>query len=158
MSTFTVTNELGPTRPEQIQHLMSGGPDHPIFMVNLLHFKDTATYEDGRETDLSGRDAYQIYGRGVADLLPVYGGALVFAADVTFLTLGQADQLWDEVAIAAYPNRKAMVAMSSSEAWRELSVHRTAGLQGQLNIETKLADMGNPDWLLKIAEATRLGG
>ncbi|HVV31706.1 MAG TPA: hypothetical protein VHC73_00655, partial [Vitreimonas sp.] len=63
-------------------------------------------------------------------------GRAIFAADVTFLSLGQADELWDEVAIAMYPQRGDMVRMSMSEEWRAISVHRSAGLKGQLNIET----------------------
>ena len=131
-----VTNEVMPTSAERINEMLEPGPDGPIFMVNLLKFKERAAYEDGRETDLSGRQAYEIYGRGVSQLLPTYGGKLVFAGDVTFLMLGQVEELWDEIAIAQYPNRGALVAMSSSEEWQALAVHRSAGLAGQLNIET----------------------
>ncbi len=59
-----------------------------------------------------------IYGRTVADILPKFGGKAVFAADVTFLSLGQVEELWDEVAIAMYPARADMVRMSLSEEWR----------------------------------------
>jgi len=55
---------------------------------------------------------------------------------VTFLALGQVEDLWDEVAIAMYPKRADLLQMSSSKAWQEISIHRTAGLAGQLNIET----------------------
>lgn len=79
-----------------------------------------------------------IYGRAVADILPKFGGRAVFAADVTFLSLGQVEELWDEVAIAMYPARADMVRMSMSDEWREAAVHRSAGLKGQLNIETVL--------------------
>ena len=131
-----VTNEVMPTSAERINEMLEPGPDGPIYMVNLLKFKEHAEYEDGRETDLTGRQAYELYGRGVAGLLPDYGGQIVFAGDVTFLMLGQVEELWDEIAIAQYPNRGALVEMSSSEEWRALAVHRTAGLAGQLNIET----------------------
>lgn len=131
-----VTNEVMPTSQERIQEMMQPGPDGPIYMVNLLKFKERAEYEDGRETDLTGYEAYQKYGRAVADLLPTYGGEFFFAADVTFLSLGQVEELWDEVAIAKYPDRAALLAMSTSDEWRAISVHRTAGLAGQLNIET----------------------
>jgi len=131
-----VVNEVMPTSPERIEQMMQPGPDGPIHMVNLLKFRARAEYEDGRETDLTGREAYQIYGRGVAELLPTYGGGVEFVGDVTFLALGQVDELWDEIAIATYPSRADLVAMSSSDEWRELAVHRTAGLAGQLNIET----------------------
>ena len=131
-----VVNEVMPTSQERIEAMMQPGPDGPIYMVNLLKFKEHAEYEDGRETDLTGYEAYQLYGQGVSKLLPTYGGELMFAADVTFLALGQVEELWDEVAIAKYPNRAALFAMSTSDEWRALAVHRTAGLAGQLNIET----------------------
>lgn len=137
---MNVVNEVFPSDPEQMKGLMSPGPKGPIFMVNLLKFKERAEYEDGRETNLTGRDAYMIYGRAVSELLPKFGGRVVFAADVTFLSLGRVEELWDEVAIGMYPDRAAMVRMSMSEEWRAIAVHRSAGLKGQLNIETVLSD------------------
>lgn len=131
-----VVNEVMPTSAERIEEMMQPGPDGPIYMVNLLKFKDKAEYEDGRETDLTGFEAYQLYGREVSQIIRDYGGEIQFAANVTFLSLGQVEELWDEIAIAKYPNRGALLAMSSSEEWRAASVHRTAGLAGQLNIET----------------------
>ena len=131
-----VINEVLPSSPEQIKEMQEVGPDGPIYMVNLLRFKDKADYEDGRNTDLSGRDAYQIYGLQVAKMIEGFGGEIVFVGDVTFLALGQIDELWHEVAIAKYPNRNALLQMSSSPEWNEISVHRSAGLEGQLNIET----------------------
>lgn len=151
-----VFNDVYPADPAQIEALREKGPDGPVFMVNLLKFKDRAEYEDGRATELTGRDAYQIYGRAVSELLPKFGGRVVFAADVTFLSLGRAEELWDEVAIAAYPDRGAMVRMSFSPEWREAAVHRTAGLKGQLNIETQLAlSEALPDWLVKLAHSIK---
>lgn len=135
-----VVNEVFPTDPAVVQELMKPGPDGPIFMVNLLKFKEKAEYEDGRASDLSGRDAYMIYGRAVTEILPKFGGKAIFAADVTFLSLGKAEELWDEVAIAMYPKRADMVRMSMSAEWQAAAVHRTAGLKGQLNIETVLQE------------------
>jgi len=131
-----VTNEVMPTSRERVGEMMEPGPDGPIYMVNLLKFKDHAEYEDGRTTDLSGREAYRIYGREVSKLIRGFGGEITFAGDVTFLALGQVEDLWDEVAIAKYPNRAALLDMSSSPEWQEIGVHRAAGLAGQLNIET----------------------
>ena len=131
-----VVNEVMPSSPERIQAMMEEGPEGPIYMINLLKFKEKAEYEDGRETDLSGYEAYQIYARAVADILPKFGGRGFFAGDVTFLALGQVEELWDEVAIAVYPRRADLLAMSSSPEWQAAAVHRTAGLAGQLNIET----------------------
>jgi uncharacterized protein (DUF1330 family) len=131
-----VTNEVLPTSAERIDEMMLPGPEGPIFMVNLLKFKDRAQYQDNRQGELTGREAYQIYGQAVSKLIGEYGGELVFHADVTFLALGQVEELWDEIAIAKYPNRAALLAMSTSQEWRDATVHRTAGLAGQLNIES----------------------
>ena len=131
-----VINEVLPTSSERIKEMMEPGPKGPIYMINLLKFKEHAEYEDGRDTQLTGYEAYQIYGKGVAELLPKYGGEVFFMGDVTFLSLGQVEELWDEVAIAKYPDRGSLVQMTSSEEWQALAVHRAAGLAGQLNIET----------------------
>jgi len=131
-----VVNQLYPTEPGQIEKMMEPGPQGPIVMVNLLKFKARADYPDGRDTDLSGRDAYMIYGRAVSQLVAEHGGRVLFAGDVTHLTIGKVEDLWDEVALVEYPNRAALVAMSTSAAYQEIAAHRSAGLQGQLNIET----------------------
>ena len=87
----------------------------------------------------------------MTDILPKFGGRAVFAADVNFLSLGRVEELWDEVAIAVYPDRGSMVRMSFSPEWREAAVHRTAGLKGQLNIETVLSPALSPDWMKTLA-------
>jgi uncharacterized protein (DUF1330 family) len=52
------------------------------------------------------------------------------------LALGTVEDLWDQVAIAKYPSRQAMVDMMMSEEYNAIHAHRDAGLAGQLNIET----------------------
>jgi uncharacterized protein (DUF1330 family) len=148
-----VFNELWPATPEQMEAMAAPGPDGPIYMVNLLKFRERAAYEDGRSCDLSGRDAYQIYARAVVELLPRFGGQAIFAGDVTHLSLGRVEDLWDEIAIARYPRRSDMVRMSMSAKWRAIAVHRSAGLAGQLNIETVAAAEAGPDLLARMAGA-----
>jgi uncharacterized protein (DUF1330 family) len=130
-----VINSVVPNQ-EQIEGFFQPGPDGPIYMVNLLKFKDKAVYEDGRATNLTGREAYDIYGAGVSVLLKEFGGAVMFAADVERLMLGEVEELWDEVAIAMYPSRKAMLDMMQSPTMEAIMTHRAAGLSGQLNLET----------------------
>jgi uncharacterized protein (DUF1330 family) len=119
-------------------------PGGPIVMVNLLKFRDQARYPDGRDADLSGREAYMRYGRAVVPLLHAVGGRVLYTGDVTFLTLGAVEELWDEVALAEYPSRAALLQMATSPEYQEIAVHRDAGLAGQLNIET----VPNPPALL----------
>ena len=136
-----VKNSVYPNEA-QMQGFMQPGPDGPIYMVNLLKYKDVAEYEDGRETHLTGRQAYEIYAGAVAELLVEFGGGVVFAGDVSRLMLGEVEDLWDEVTIAMYPSRKAMLGMMMSPTMQEIGQHRAAGLQGQLNIETTTMDFG----------------
>ena len=131
-----VENKVIPSE-EQMKGCVEGDIDSPISMLNLLKFKDKAEYEDGRTTDLTGREAYQIYALAVAKLVENTGGKVLFGAEVSRLMLGEVEELWDTVAIAQYPSRRKMLEMMMSPEYAEISVHRTAGLKGQLNIETK---------------------
>jgi len=138
-----VRNALYPVSVDQKKGMFEPGPAGPIVMVNLLKFRDRAVYEDGRPCDLTGREAYALYGASVGQMITAYGGRILFVGDVTWLAIGEVDRLWDEVALAQYPDRAALTAMSTSAEWRAISVHRAAGLEGQLNIETVM-----PAWLV----------
>ena len=129
-----VNNKVTPSEA-QMQGFLEQGHDEPIYMLNLLKFKERAEYEDGRDSDLTGEQAYGIYGQAVADLLVKVGGAPVFSASVERLMLGEVEDLWDSAAIAMYPSRQAMLIMISLPEYQEIAVHRSAGLEGQLNIE-----------------------
>lgn len=130
-----VNNKVTPSE-EQIKGFFEPGADGPIYMLNLLKFKDKAEYEDGRETDLSGAEAYALYGAAVSKILVNLGGGGMFNAQVERLMLGEVEELWDSVAIAMYPSRQAMIEMMQSEEYQAIHQHRNAGLAGQLNIET----------------------
>ena len=130
------TNALEPTA-EQIAAMIGDTTESPIYMVNLLKYREHAEYADGRETSLSGREAYAIYGAGVVETLAAVGGSVVFAGEVDGLLIGEVEDLWDNVAIAMYPSGAAMVQMFTSPEYQKIHVHREAGLAGQLNITTR---------------------
>jgi uncharacterized protein (DUF1330 family) len=132
---MNVENAVAPNR-EQIAQLGEQGEDQPICMVNLLKFKAKAEYADGRVTELTGREAYGLYGVEVVEHLKKVGAEIVFSSVVTGLFLGEVEDLWDSVAIAKYPSRKAMLTMLMDPDYRKSEEHRSAGLAGQLNIET----------------------
>ena len=121
---------------EQLADFMKPGPDGPIYMVNLLKYKERAEYEDGRETSLTGPEAYALYAAEVTKLIKAVGGKGLFEAKVTRLMLGEVEELWDKVAIVMYPSRAAMLEMMQMPKMAEISEHRAAGLAGQLNLET----------------------
>ena len=129
-------NALTPNE-QQIKEFTEGDIDTPIYMVNLLKFREKAEYEDKRNTDLSGEEAYAIYGMEVIEHLKKVGGKTIFSGVISRLMLGEVEGLWDWIAIARYPSRKAMLKMITDPSNLESEKHRSAGLEGQLNIETK---------------------
>ena len=130
-----VVNKVYPNK-EQIKGFMEPVSEGPICMVNLLKFKEKAEYEDGRDTDLTGREAYALYEEGVKKLLQEIGGGIGFEGDVERLALGEVEELWDVVGLAVWPSRGAMFKVMQSPDMQAISVHRSAGLAGQLNLET----------------------
>ncbi|MEQ9519404.1 MAG: DUF1330 domain-containing protein [Parvibaculum sp.] len=131
-----IENALGPNK-DQITEWMSGSVEGPIVMVNLLKFHDKARYEDGRDPDLSGAQAYARYGVEVAKLVMGLGGKMIYGGAVTMTLIGEVPDGWDMIALVEYPSRKAMMEMTMSPKYAEIAIHRDAGLAGQLNIETK---------------------
>ncbi|MFT7653381.1 MAG: hypothetical protein ACI9UU_002492 [Candidatus Azotimanducaceae bacterium] len=128
-------NSVSPSET-QMAEFAEAGPEGPIYLVNLLKFREKAEYQDGRATDLTGKQAYGIYSASVSVLLKEFGGGGLFSAQVSRLMLGEVEELWDQVAIAMYPSRQAMLQMIQSPKMQEIGIHRAAGLAGQLNIET----------------------
>ena len=132
-----VKNAVMPNE-DQIKGFSEQRDDKPIYMVNLLKFKEKASYPDKRETNLKGEEAYAIYAEEVAEHLAKVGGKPVFGGEVERLMLGEVEDLWDKVAIAMYPSRQAMFQMINDPDYIISAQHRVAGLEGQLNIETSL--------------------
>ena len=130
-----VENKVVPNE-EQINGFLENPEIGPISMVNLLKYKEKAIYDDDRDTNLSGEEAYGLYAAQVINLVEKYGGEFLFAGKVNRLMLGEVEEMWDSIAIAKYPNRKAMFEMTMDPEYQKIHVHRDAGLEGQLNIET----------------------
>ena len=138
---MNVENQVHPD-PASVQAFLE--TEGPVSMVNLLKFRDKARYEDGRDPELSGREAFMRYAREMKKLLEATGGRFVFMGEVRGLLLGSVDELWDEVAIAEYPSARTLIEIASSPAFREIEVHRVAGLAGQLNLTTSARDAASP--------------
>ena len=130
-----VSNAHQPTR-EQWRDLQQHDSGGPIYMLNLLKFREQAAYADGRATTLSGEEAYAIYGRAVSRMVLEAGGKLVFSGRVEGTMVGVVEDSWDSVAIMMYPSLAVMGQITSSAAYAEIHVHRDAGLAGQILIKT----------------------
>jgi uncharacterized protein (DUF1330 family) len=137
-TTMKVENEVHPL-PDQVKGFLGDEGSGPICMLNLLKFRDRAVYADGRETDLRGEQAYQLYASEMKKLVEAAGGRFVWGAQVVGLLLGHVDELWDMVGVVEYPEPATLIAIASSPAFAEIEKHREAGLAGQLNITTREA-------------------
>ena len=123
------------SRPDQMQKLLERAPEGSLFMLNLLKFRELAVYADGRETDLTGAEAYSLYGRGVARLITDLGGSIIWGGMTNSLVIGEGDAPdWDQVAVVEYPNITAFTTMTASPAYQQIHIHREAGLDQQLLI------------------------
>ena len=121
-------------RPEQFQALLERKPEGEIYMLNLLKFKQKAEYEDGRETDLTGQQAYGIYAAAVSKIITEMGGSFVWGGQTNVLVIGDGDLEWDTVGIVRYPSFEAFTGMTQSEAYQKIHLHRDAGLAHQILI------------------------
>jgi uncharacterized protein (DUF1330 family) len=130
-----VENEVHPD-PEAVKAFLAGAAE-PVVMVNLLEFRDRAVYADGRETSLTGREAYGLYARAMRKLVEAAGGRFLWAGEVESLLLGRVEKLWDTVALVEYPTPGALVQIAASPEFREIEQHREAGLAGQLNLAAR---------------------
>lgn len=127
-------NALDPT-PEQIKDFLAHKRgNEPVFMLNLLKFKEKATYKDGE--DVSGREAYGRYAKAFGEMVRKAGvnADTIFGGSANAWLIGEGEGEWDSVAIVKYPDATTMFKMVSSEEYRKIHKHRRAGLAGQLLI------------------------
>jgi uncharacterized protein (DUF1330 family) len=130
-----VENQVRPG-PENIKAFLAG-KEEPVVMVNLIKFKEKAEYADGRESKLTGQEAYGLYAAEMRKLVEAAGGRFLFGGEVESLLLGEVEELWDVVGLVEYTSPKSLLVISSSPEFAEIEKHREAGLAGQLNLTVR---------------------
>ncbi len=100
--------------------------DGPVWMVNLMKYRETADYADGRESAISGREADDLY--TPIESLDAVGAEIVFVGDVDQQLLGDAPT-WERVAVVKYPTRRSFIEMQSRPDFQAKHVHKDAGMQ-----------------------------
>lgn len=122
--------------------------DGPVWMVNLMRYKDRAAYADGRESTLSGREADDAY--TPLGPLAAVGAEIVFAADVEDQFLGD-EPRWDRIAVVKYPTRVSFIEMQQRADFQKAHEHKEAGMAetiviGSLPIDSPTAD-SSVEWV-----------
>jgi len=129
---MTTLNAIEPTT-EQIKAFLSHKKaGEPVYMLNLLKFKNRATYKDGE--DISGQEAYARYAKAFGDYVKPYGVEATYGGKILAALIGEGEMKWDAAAIVKYPSAQLMLELTSSDTYRKIHKHRRAGLDGQLLI------------------------
>jgi uncharacterized protein (DUF1330 family) len=103
----------------------------PIHMLNLLRFKDVATYPDGHShagKALSGREAYAEYGRTSGPIFARVGGSIQWRGRMEAMVIGPDDKQWDASFIARYPTAAAFLEMVTDADYQIAVVHRQSAV------------------------------
>ena len=124
--------------------------DGPVWMVNLMKYRDVADYADGRDATISGREADDLY--TPRESLTAIGAEIVFAGDVDQQLLGDSPT-WDRVGVVKYPTRRSFIEMQSRPDFQRQHVHKDAGMAETIvigcqpfEVPTWPADIAQPDW------------
>ncbi|MFK0334280.1 DUF1330 domain-containing protein [Rhizobium sp. NPDC090275] len=103
----------------------------PIFMLNLLRYRDEAAYETDRGfAPCSGREAYFTrYIPAFAKATEGYGIEPFWIGKVGSLLIAPPEEVWDDIAIIRYPDFATFRRMAdSAEYHRDAEPHRLAAL------------------------------
>ena len=86
-------------------------------------------------------EAYQIYSSNTRELVEAAGGKILHTSIIEGMIVGEVEELWDVAAIVEYPSIKSFMDMVNSDEWKEYSIHKEAGLSGQLNILSRIPSL-----------------
>ena len=123
------------------------GEDGPVWMVNLMKYREVADYADGRDTAISGREADDLY--TPRESLAAIGAEIVFGGEVDRQLLGDAP-IWDRVGVVKYPTRRSFIEMQSRPDFQRQHVHKDAGMAETIVIGCQPFDV--PVWPADIAQ------
>ena len=128
--------------PEQARAFgETAGAEGPVFMLNLLSFKDRADgVAAGEET--SGAEAYARYAQATGAHLERVGGEVVWAGECGTALIGPEAREWDVAAVVRYPSRRAFLDMVRDPHYQEAVVHRTGGVADSRLIPCSEAPLG----------------
>ena len=132
---------FGDVNQEQFERMLAAPTEGPFYMFNLIQYREQAVYPDGRETDLTGREANALY--APTEFLEAIGARPVFFTEVHNQIDGY-DIFWDDIGIVEYPCPLAFFAMLSNPEFQERAIHKEAGVEKTIVIVTHLVPILAP--------------
>lgn len=113
--------------------------DTPINMLNLVQFHPQAEYPADHPLAadaLTGAQAYANYGAASGSVLSRVGGSIIWRGGFDVSLIGPADDHWDAIFIAHFPNAGAFLAMVTDPEYQTAVVHRQAAVMNSRLIRT----------------------
>lgn len=104
----------------------SASKTEPMWALNLMKYREKADYRDGREVDITGWEADNLY--SPIEPLAMVGAAIALVAIVVDQPAGD-DVRWDRVALVKYPYRAALAEMDAMPQFQAQHVHKDAGME-----------------------------
>ncbi len=115
-----------------LEAMAAGDLDEPVVMLNLLRYRATA--ESGVGVDgLTGREAYEAYGKEFAKLHPRFGGEPVWMGSALNSIIGGEE--WDIVILVRYPTRRQFIEMTRDPDYLSIAPIRAAALADSRLVE-----------------------
>ena len=116
---------IDPTEEQLAGLTAAAGEDEaPVFMLNLLRFKERA---DGVDDGISGAEAYGRYAAETQRHLDRVGAQIIWAGAAGDTVIGPPGE-WHAAAVVRYPSRSKFLEMVSDPEYLETSKHRSAAL------------------------------
>ena len=126
-----MTRFIDPER-EQFEAFKALDRDHPIEMLNLVKFRETAQYPSDHAlagAHLTGAQAYGNYGSETAPIVARIGASILWRGAFQTMLIGPQNEAWDAVFIARYPTAHAFLEMVTDPAYRAAVIHRQAAVE-----------------------------
>ncbi len=117
--------------PEAYAAMQELPADEPLFMLNLIRFKDEAEY--GERSEFAGRgwtgeQAYSEYSRISGPIAQRVGGRVAFAGLPQLTVIGPEHEKWDVAFIVSYPDLASFLALVTDPEYKEHAFHRSAAV------------------------------
>ncbi len=120
----------GRLESDALAEMQGGDLEAPVVMLNMLRYREIA--EPGFGVDnLSGREAYGVYGKAFAKLQPRFGGDPIWMGRALHSLIPAQDgglDDWDIVILVRYPTRRQFVEMMADPDYQAIAPIRAAAL------------------------------
>lgn len=137
-------NHIDPER-EAFEAFKALPRNEPVWMLNLVRFRDRAVYPADHPDAGKGRtgaEAYEAYGRESNPVFARVGGAIAWRGRMQTMLIGPSTERWDAMFIAHYPTAGAFLAMVTDPVYRVAVVHRQAAVETSRLIRCQQLDGG----------------